>query len=306
MAEEYAFNLRTEKNPLRIVADCEKLLQQSNDDVVRDVLEAARSTAQAVACARSARVWEYNDGATATQIFDALVSHANAAVESALRAGGAAVSDLIHEEFHRIAQGERHQDRTLHHGHRRHDVPALAVLFRETEASQPPVELIFGLDELIARLKEHPSDLHSIPPRRFEELVAGILAGCGWKVQLTPQSKDGGYDIFAISRDDIAGVKTAWMIECKRYADHRKIGVDIVRQLLGARELSKQNTNLLLATTSSFTSRARNYEETRYDLELKDFEAIVEWINGYRPNPNGRLYIRDNKLVLPGDDEYPE
>ena len=25
-------------------------------------------------------------------------------------------------------------------------------------------------------------------------------------------------------------------------------------------------------------------------------------INTYRPNPNGRLYIKDNRLILPGDE----
>jgi hypothetical protein len=35
-----------------------------------------------------------------------------------------------------------------------------------------------------------------------------------------------------------------------------------------------------------------------------DFEGIVEWPNTYRPNPGGRLYIQDHRLILPGDPEY--
>jgi len=31
---------------------------------------------------------------------------------------------------------------------------------------------------------------------------------------------------------------------------------------------------------------------------MKDFEAIIEWINNYRPNPHGRLYVAEHKLIL--------
>ena len=36
------------------------------------------------------------------------------------------------------------------------------------------------------------------------------------------------------------------------------------------------------------------YKASRYDLELRDYEGILEWINEYRPNPDGKLYIKDN------------
>ncbi len=39
----------------------------------------------------------------------------------------------------------------------------------------------------------------------------------------------------------------------------------------------------------------------RYDLELRDFEGIVDWLNTYRPHPDGKLYIQDRRLILPGD-----
>ena len=35
--------------------------------------------------------------------------------------------------------------------------------------------------------------------------------------------------------------------------------------------------------------------------ELRDYEGILDWINEYKPNPDGKLYIRENKLVLPGE-----
>ncbi len=167
----------------------------------------------------------------------------------------------------------------------------------------PPTQVVKVVrlitNELLAHLKKHPEELYSIRPRQFEELVGEILAHYGWEVQLTPPTKDGGYDLFGVSKD-IAGVRTSWVIECKKYAEHRKVGVDIVRALFGVKgEL--QVANAMLATTSHFTRGVHDYKASRYDLELKDFEGVLGWINEYKPHPGGKLYIRDNRLILPGD-----
>ncbi len=92
---------------------------------------------------------------------------------------------------------------------------------------------------------------------------------------------------------------TSWIIECKKYREDRKIGVDIVRSLFGVK-LDLKVMGALLATTSYFTKGAMDYKASRYDLQLRDYEGILEWVNEYRPNPEGKLYIKDNRLVLPG------
>lgn len=56
----------------------------------------------------------------------------------------------------------------------------------------------------------------------------------------------------------------------------------------------------MIATTSRFTKGVLDFKASGYDLELRDYEGILEWINAYRPNPNGRLFIKDNRLVMPG------
>ena len=174
----------------------------------------------------------------------------------------------------------------------------------QTQDELPPSALIEVIQtitsELIKYLKAHPQELYALKPRQFEELIAEILASYGWEVQLTPPMKDGGYDIFAVSKD-IAGVRTSWIIECKKYREDRKIGVDIVRGLFGVK-LDLKVANAMLATTSYFTQGAEAYKASRYDLELKDYEGILEWINEYRPNPDGKLYIKDNRLVMPGEE----
>lgn len=143
--------------------------------------------------------------------------------------------------------------------------------------------------------------MHALRPRQFEELIAEILASFGWQVQLTKATRDGGYDIYAITKEQQADVQTSWIIECKKYSSERRVGIDIVRQLYGVK-IQLGVANMMLATTSQFTKGVKDYKSSRYDLELKDYEGILEWINEYRPNPNGKLYIRDNKLSLPGEE----
>ena len=182
-------------------------------------------------------------------------------------------------------------------------IKALRKLYAEQEPSED-ISKVVGIitTDLIEYLKKHPKAMYEIRPRQFEELVAEILAHYGWQIQLTPAVKDGGYDIFGISKDIKSGVKTSWIIECKKYAPENKIGVDIIRALYGVKSNFKV-ANALLATTSYFTKGAIDFKASRYDIELKDYSAILEWINEYKPNPDGNLYIKDNKLVLPGDDK---
>ncbi len=182
------------------------------------------------------------------------------------------------------------------------NIKALRSLYPD---QQPPEQLIKVVGaitvKLINYLKKHPKILYEIKPRQFEELIAEMLASYGWQVQLTPVVKDGGYDIFAITKDIEPGVETSWIIECKKYAPQNKVGVNIVRALYGVKS-NLTVANALLATTSYFTKGANDFKASRYDIELKDYEAILEWINEYRPNPNGKLYIKDNRLIVPGED----
>ena len=181
------------------------------------------------------------------------------------------------------------------------NIKALRGLYAGQE---PPQELIVAIQainaELIKYLAKHPKELHNIRPRQFEELIAELLAGYGWEVKLTPATKDGGYDIFGISRDD-AGTETAWLIECKKYAPQNKVGVDIARALYGSKTTLGSDCSVMLATTSHFTKGVKDFKASRYDLHLSDYEGVLEWINEYRPNPDGEIYVKNNKLILPGD-----
>ena len=180
-------------------------------------------------------------------------------------------------------------------------IKTLLTLFPGSDI--PPTGLIKVVQiinaEVIKQLSRNPKDLYNLPSRGFEELIAEILSSYGWEVVLTSATKDGGYDIFAVVKN-ISGLQTSWIIECKRYALHHKVGVDIVRALYGVK-YDLRVGNALLATTSYFTKGVQDFKASRYDLELRDYEGILEWLNQYHPNSRGELYIKDYHLVLLGN-----
>lgn len=181
------------------------------------------------------------------------------------------------------------------------NIAALHNLYNDQLSPEKVIEVVGIITyELINYLKAHPKALYEIKPRQFEGLIAEVLASYGWQVDLTPSTRDGGYDIYAIS--PVHGKEsTSWIIECKKYASDRKVGIDIVRALYGLR-MDLQIANAMLATTSYFSRDAHAYKASRYDLKLKDYGNILEWISQYRPNPDGKLYIKNNRLIIPGED----
>ena len=178
------------------------------------------------------------------------------------------------------------------------NIRAIRNLYLDTPPPTALVTVVTTINkELIAYLARHPDELRKITPRQFEELVAEILASYGWEVQLTRETKDGGYDIFAISKDLRSGVRTSWIIECKKYKEGHKVGVEIARALYAVKG-DLRVANAMLATTSDFTRGVHEYKASRYDFDLRNYEAVLEWINSYRPHPGGRLYVRDNRLIV--------
>ena len=158
--------------------------------------------------------------------------------------------------------------------------------------------------QVIERLKRQPIDVFQLSSRQFEELIAEILAGFGWQVHLSRATKDGGYDIFGIHRDK-TGLESPWLVECKRFSPDRPVGIEIVRSFWAVKtDLSVPNG--LIATTSHFTRGAEQFKASRWDLTFRDLNAIVDWVNEYKPNDDGSLYIQKRKLLVnPHERRHP-
>lgn len=151
-----------------------------------------------------------------------------------------------------------------------------------------------GIDKVIAELVKNPNDLYSLEPRKFEELVAELLASHGYEVQLTSKTRDGGYDIMAVHKDAL-GLDTTFLIECKRYSKDNKVGVSQIRQIHGIKDFLNVSKGIIV-TTSSFTADAKKHATSRYDLQLIDYTQLTEWLKTYSPSPDETLYSEKQKF----------
>ncbi|MEE9553952.1 MAG: restriction endonuclease [candidate division Zixibacteria bacterium] len=129
---------------------------------------------------------------------------------------------------------------------------------------------------VISELARNPDLLHSLAPRKFEELVAELLQRQGFETRLTPQTRDGGFDIWAAQKDLLG--KHLYLVECKRQSAKRHVGVRIVRALNGVVEEQRASGGIIV-TTSRFTKPALQLAETlQYRISLKEISHLQQWI----------------------------
>lgn len=122
--------------------------------------------------------------------------------------------------------------------------------------------------------------LHDLDPRQFEELVANLLERDGWKVLLTPRSRDGGVDVIAERKDPLLGLlRTVW--EAKRYNPRtNKVGVSTIRELSASVE-DNRGTKGVLVTTGLLTKGALDYvEQRKHRLSAAEFGKVEDWLFG--------------------------
>ena len=134
--------------------------------------------------------------------------------------------------------------------------------------------------EVLAYFGRHPELLHSLPPRKFEELVAAVFRQGGFEVELTPETRDGGIDIIAIRKDALAG-NGLHLIECKRYLPGNTVGIGVVQRLLGVVEQHKATTGIVV-TTSTFTRDALEVAQSaRHRLALNEYSKVAGWLSRF-------------------------
>ena len=154
-----------------------------------------------------------------------------------------------------------------------------ATVLREFAVSSTDL----GFDELGSYLRTHPDALHKVQWRRFEALVADVYRELGFRVVLTQESRDGGADILVL-HDDGRSIST--IIECKRYSPGRRIGVSLVRTLVGAAVMWDARRTVLV-TTSDFTSGAQisahNYRSRGFEVDLVAASDLVKLLGVYNP-----------------------
>jgi len=81
--------------------------------------------------------------------------------------------------------------------------------------------IVSATEALVEQLRKHPESVHDLPPRKFEELLAELLSDMGWRVELTPATRDGGKDILAYLNTDVGEILC--LVEAKKHRRDRKV-----------------------------------------------------------------------------------
>jgi len=159
----------------------------------------------------------------------------------------------------------------------------LAKLRNQEEIYRDDRSLPTAITDITAELKKylarHPERLHSLTPRKFEELIADILKDLGFETELTAATRDGGRDIYAYVRNAVTSF--LMFVECKKWSPDNKVGIDIVQRLYGAAKVAGAHKSMIV-TTSFFTRPAKD-ERNRIatELDLKDYNELKSWLSRY-------------------------
>lgn len=138
----------------------------------------------------------------------------------------------------------------------------------------------FELQNYLTQSRER---LAQLSPRQFEELIAELFTRhFSLEMKLTSMSRDGGIDIVALGGRD--STEKPILIQCKRYAPDKKVGVEVVRSLFGAMERYEHSRGLIVTAahfTAAADAEAQRLNELcrdRWSLSLIDGTALVNWL----------------------------
>jgi restriction system protein len=149
-------------------------------------------------------------------------------------------------------------------------------------------DLATGKATILEAVLQQPTRVFSLPPREFERLIAQLLEQLGYRVHLTPQTRDGGKDIVALS--STSGRK--FLIECKRYRGS-VVGISFVQRMGGVVLEDDSRSFGLLVTTSHFSLPAQRYldaESVRWRMAGVDFWGLIDWLDELERRRVGRIH----------------
>lgn len=157
------------------------------------------------------------------------------------------------------------------------------ILQQNTEKNlkeNSPIIVLSPVNEKVLRyLAENPQVLYQLHDREFEKVMAEIYCKLGYKVDLTQSTHDGGKDII-IRKPEVLG-DFVYYVECKKFSPSRKIGVGIIRNLVGTVNTDRVNGGIL-ATTSFFTRDAKKFiinNKLDFQIQTHDYNKIRDMLN---------------------------
>lgn len=180
---------------------------------------------------------------------------------------GVKISKIVEEHYEKVetAQSEEDNEQLLYENMDDRPIKSLLVTDMFTEVKR--------------FLAKHPEKIYDLSPRKFEELVADILRDFGFDCELTPATRDGGFDIYAQIRNSIMSFLV--YVECKKYKPSHKVSADVIRSLHGTSKMRGAHKSMIV-TTSFFTEAAKNeHKLIKAEMDLKDYLSLEEWLKKY-------------------------
>lgn len=159
-------------------------------------------------------------------------------------------------------------------------VPTGYTFVRPHERGHKKMEVIYRSRSALRSLYTAVESNISAPrPRwfQFEQDVYHLMERLGYDVQHVSASGQGdhGVDVYA-TRTTAQQIET-WVIQCKCYSDTRKVGPNIVRELIGSLSRYGTATKGMLVTTSSYSAGAIE-EAARVGIRLINGAEFVTLI----------------------------
>ena len=131
-------------------------------------------------------------------------------------------------------------------------------------------------ERLLQYLAENPNEWYNLKPRQFEQAMAEIYTKLGYKVEITPETRDGGKDLIITDNRDLGDF--IYYVECKKYKPGHQVGIGFVQRLHGVVNGDRVNGGIL-ATTSFFSKPARDFvleNKLECQIKLQDYNNIQD------------------------------
>ena len=144
--------------------------------------------------------------------------------------------------------------------------------------------------EVFEHFQHNPHHFQKLKGWDFQVLIYEVLRNQGFHVELGARSGDGGVDIRMYQRDPIGDVLTA--VQVKRYKADRKIGLEAVQALHGARVVENMGSTMFVTTSDYLPSSRAFAARSSVSMALCTSEDVLEWCR------HAKRGILENKAAL--------
>jgi len=124
----------------------------------------------------------------------------------------------------------------------------------------------------------NPEKLYSLTMSGFLEVLSEQLKPCAFEIEFHTRTRDGSHDLAGVVN---TGADARYLLECKAYAEEKRIDVRPVMTLNG-RTLDTEFIKGLIATSarqSEMENATGTFERNQYLLPTEEFAKLMDWLS---------------------------